>query len=138
MIESPTRVTKVSATLIDLMLTNSPRNIVKQAVDPLSLSDHDLVLYVRKINALKYLPKIIECRDYRNYSPEKFCESLRQINWDPVRNACDVNNATHLFNVNFKAQCDRHAPLVQKKVRGVNYPWLTHEIKRWIGVPIGI
>ena len=89
LIDCPTRITKLSAILIDLTVTNNPRNIVKQAVAPFSLSDHDLVLCVRKINALKYTPKIIECRDYRNYSPEKSCKSLSQINWDPVRNASD-------------------------------------------------
>ena len=96
-------------------MTNNPRNIIKQGVVPFSLSDHDLVLYVRKINALKYAPKIIECRD-RNNSPEEFCESLSQINWDPVRHASDVKNALDLFNDIFKEQCDRHAPLIKKKL----------------------
>ncbi|CAH3035497.1 unnamed protein product [Pocillopora meandrina] len=82
---------------------------------PLSISDHDLVLCVRKINALKYPPKTIECRDYRYYSPKDFCESLSQINWDPVRYASNVNNIFDFFNVNFKVQCDRHAPSIQKK-----------------------
>ena len=132
LIDCPTRVTKLSATLIDLIVTNNPRNIVKQAVVSFTLSDHDLVLCVRKINALKYAPKIIECRDYRNYSPEEFCESLSHINWDPVRHASEVNNALDLFNDIFKEQCDRHARLIKKKVRGVNYPWSTHEIKKLI------
>ena len=130
LIDCPTRVTKLSATLIDLIVTNNPRNIVKQGEVPFSLSDHDLVLCVRKINAMKYAPKIIECQDYRNNSLEEFCESLSQINWDPVRHASDVNNAFDLFNDIFKEQCDRHAPLIKKKVRGVNYPWLTNEIKK--------
>ena len=64
--------------------------------------------------------------------PEEFCESLSQIHWDPVRYASDVNNALDLFNDILKEQCDRHAPLIKKKVRGVNYPWLTHEIKKFM------
>ena len=35
---------KLSVTLIDLIVTYNPRNIVKQEVSPFSLSDHDLVL----------------------------------------------------------------------------------------------
>ena len=35
---------KLSVTLIDLIVTYNPRNIVKQEVAPFSLSDHDLVL----------------------------------------------------------------------------------------------
>lgn len=75
---------------------------------------------------MKYTPKIIECREYRNYSRKEFCENLSQINWDPVRHASEVNNALDLFNDIFKEQCDRQASLIKKKVRGVNYPWLTH------------
>ena len=41
-------------------MTNNSSNIVKQAVVPFILSDHDLVSYVRKINTLKYAPKIID------------------------------------------------------------------------------
>lgn len=80
-----------------------------------------ILFCVRKINALKYTPKIIECRDYRNYSPEESCKSLSQINWDPVRNASD-DALDFFFHVNDKIQRDRHAPMIQKKVKGVNYP----------------
>jgi len=89
-----------------------------------------ILFYVLGLNASKYAPKILECRDYRNYSPEKFCESLSQINWHPVRYASDVNNDLNLCKDFFKERCDRHAPLVKKKDKGVNYPWLTHKIKK--------
>ena len=92
LIDCPKRLTKLGATLIDLIVTKNLRNIVKQTVVPFSLSDHDLVLCVRKINASKYATKIIECRDYSNHSPSNFCESLSQINRDPVRHTSDVNN----------------------------------------------
>ena len=69
-IESPKRVTTDSLSLIDLILTNVPDNIIKHSVIPLGLSDHDLVLCVRKINGIKFVPRIIHCRNYRNYSAE--------------------------------------------------------------------
>ena len=43
LIDYPTRVTKLTATLIDLIVTNNPRNIVKQTAVPFSLGGHDLV-----------------------------------------------------------------------------------------------
>jgi len=55
---------------------------------------------------------------------------LSQINWHPVRHASDVNNGLDLCKDFFKEQCDRQAPSVKKKDKGVNYPWLTHEIKK--------
>jgi len=47
-----------------------------------------------------------------------------------VRHASDVNNSLDLCKDFFKEQCDRHAPSVEKKDKGVNYPWLTHEIEK--------
>ena len=60
-IQSPTRVTDESSTLIviDLMITNAPYNIVKQDVFALGLSDHDLIMCVRKINTNRFARKII-------------------------------------------------------------------------------
>ena len=76
--ESPTRVTKDNLSLIDLILTNFPDNIMKHSVIPLELSDQDLVLCVRKINGIKFAPRITHGRNYRNYSANKLCTSLRQ------------------------------------------------------------
>ena len=42
----------------------------------------------------------------------------------------NVEEAWSLWKCNFKAECDKHAPLIDKKVRGRNCPWLTLEIKR--------
>ena len=42
----------------------------------------------------------------------------------------NVEEAWSLWKCNFRAECDKHAPLIDKKVRGRNCPWLTLEIKR--------
>ena len=64
--------------------------------------DHDLVLCVREIKAMKFAPRKIECRDYRHYSADKLCASLKQIDWDPVKNESDTNTAWVSFKEKFK------------------------------------
>ena len=48
LINEPTRVTRASATLIDLIFTNRNENIVKSGVIHLGISDHSLAFAVRK------------------------------------------------------------------------------------------
>ena len=46
LVDQPTRVTKNSSTLIDIIATNNTKNIKAVNVIPLSLSDHDMVICV--------------------------------------------------------------------------------------------
>ena len=62
-IKNPTRITKDSKFLIDIIATIYPVNIVSSCVTATSLSDHDLVMWVRKINNKKFPSKITRCRN---------------------------------------------------------------------------
>ena len=56
LIESPTRITPESKTLIDVILSNKSSHIYKSNVIPLSISDYDSIDCVRKINHHKTQP----------------------------------------------------------------------------------
>ena len=60
LLQSPTRMTLQSSTLIDVVLTNKPINVSNSAVINASLSD--LISCVRKMNSSRYEPEIITCR----------------------------------------------------------------------------
>ena len=53
MIDKASRTAKESSTLLDLFASNSPRNITFTNAVASSLSDHDMLIAVRKINACK-------------------------------------------------------------------------------------
>lgn len=129
LIDRPTRVTDSSSTLLDLVVSSAPYNIVKRTVIPLSLSDHDLVVCVRKINTIKSAPKLVECRNYRNYSTDAFCSDLKKIHWDMVMNESQVDTAWLCFKDHFIGICNQHAPVITRKMKGTHFPWLTNEIK---------
>ena len=67
LIDKETRITKESSTLLDFFATNSPKNVTVAQVIPSTLSDHDLLVVVRKINAGKLPQRSIECRSFSNY-----------------------------------------------------------------------
>ena len=133
LINEPTRTTSTTATLIDLFATTNPRNISRAIVAESCLSDQDMLISVRKINNLKEQPRVIKCRNYAKYDPIIFFSDLKKVPWDTVLSLTNVDEAWSLWKYNFTAVCDKHAPLIDRKVRGRNCPWLTLEIKQMMG-----
>ena len=71
-IKEATRVTPDSKTLLDLIAANNPHNISCSGVISCSLSDHEMVYCVRKIN-WKRAPDLIKTfRNYVKYDPKNY------------------------------------------------------------------
>ena len=80
-VKNPTRVTKDSKTLIDVILSNRPQNLPETIVIESGLSDHHMVGTVRKLNSLKFQPRLITCRNFKHYDKEKFAGDLKNAPW---------------------------------------------------------
>ena len=98
-----------------------------------------MVFCVRKLNWMKAAPETKIFRNYAKYDPEKFCEDLRGVNWVDSTNSSGTANENVVcvdkLWLNFKSAflkvADRHAPLIQKRVRDVdNCPWMTGQINK--------
>ena len=59
LIDQPTRITQLTSSIIDLFLTNHPRNFSYSGVANIGISDHCLVYAIRKICIPKSNPKTI-------------------------------------------------------------------------------
>ena len=94
LINEPTRTT--TATLIDLFATTNSRNISRAVVAESCLSDHDMLISVRKINNFKEQPRVIKCRNYAKYDPTIFCSDLKKVPWDSVLSSTNVDEAWSL------------------------------------------
>ena len=119
------RITKESSTLLDLFATNTPKNVTLATVIPSTLSDHDLLVVVRKINVGKLPPHSIECRNFSNYDQMTFTEDLKKCSWDDVYRERDANSAWSIWKELFLSVCNKHAPIRHKVLIGIIYPWLT-------------
>ena len=129
-IKKATRTTDTSSTLIDLLFTNRPNNVSKNDVIPITFRDHDLICCVRKLNWGKHPPKEINCRDYRNYSKERFCDELNSKDWRAVLNAKNVNVAWENMRDIIRSCLDSIAPRITKRIRGRPCPWMTPDLKQ--------
>ena len=105
----------------------------------MSLSDHDLVFCVRKLNHRKAPAQTKLLRNYAKYDSKMFCRDLNNVDWDILDNPLGLTDQCSLcvddlwfnFKSAFVGVADRHAPLIQKRVRGINNcVWMTSDIKR--------
>ena len=117
-IRKATRICDTTKTLIDIIATNNISTIVNHGVISTGIGDHEMVGCVRKINWVKFKPRLIKCHDYRKYNPKGMSEDLRKQNWYPVLNSRNVNNAWNTMKNIMLEIFDKHAPRLMKKLRG--------------------
>ena len=87
-IQSPTRVTVWSQSLIDVIITSIDDNkIIDSGALELGISDRHVVYICRKVGLPKESPKIIFSRQFKNFNINQFKEDLRNnINTNIVTN----------------------------------------------------
>ncbi|EDO36916.1 predicted protein [Nematostella vectensis] len=126
LISKPTRITKSSKCLLDHYVTNSPEKIVKTSVIQLGLSDHGMILGIRKINyktPLNSEPKIIEIRNMKRFNEQRFIEDLGKQPWHMIALMPDTESMWSRWKTLFLEVLDKYAPLPRKKLRRRSIPW---------------
>ena len=79
--KNPTRITKNTETSIDLIFCSHPDRIIKTNTVPSSLSDHEMIGLIRKINCLKYRQRTIITRNFANNSQDDYCADMNTALW---------------------------------------------------------
>ena len=80
-IDNPTRVTKTSKSLIDVLLTSHAECYATSGSLHLGLSDHDLIFTVRKNKNSRPKPRLIEFRSMKNFNLPDFLADLKRVPW---------------------------------------------------------
>ena len=129
-IKTATRITNSTSTLIDVIFTTHPVNLTKTKVVPSALSDHNIIGCVRKLHNSQQPARFIKCRDYRNYNPDVINTELNNLDWGYVFSTVSVNSAWNFMKETLISTLERHAPEIEKRVKGKSSPWLNREIKK--------
>ena len=130
LIETATRITEETATLIDVVLTNNPLNISSTVNITASLSDHNLIGCIRKMNSFRYQPEVITCCDFKNYDVNAINSELLNANWNNVYNSQSVKAAFSRLKEILLNTLNRYIPIVKKTAKGKPSPWLNEQVKR--------
>jgi hypothetical protein len=132
LVNSSTRITSTTSTLIDHIYSTKPEAISNVSVGNLSISDH----YPISCTWSAKLPKARKgCHSYITYRTfKKFKESefLSELNNAPFCTIYNLNNpdgALSVWYAIFLNILNRHAPLRRKRVKYASLPpWLNQEI----------
>ncbi|KAL4238884.1 hypothetical protein ACF0H5_003591 [Mactra antiquata] len=131
-VDSPTRITHSSATIIDHVYSNVPCFIQNVNVPLFSLSDHYPICFTRKTSIKSDGPmhKMISYRNVKNFNEELFLQDLQYQPWSTIDIYDDPNDALDYFVQLFTKTLDNHAPIKSKRVKYSNQPeWYTSDIK---------
>ena len=118
LVNSPTRVTDKTSTLLDHIFTNNSDKFCQSGVLPVGLSDHYITYCTRKIiRGYVGTHNTIKIRSLKNYSTVDFLTKLRNTDWTIVTNCTDVNTAWSKFKDIFIKILDEIAPSKQVRIK---------------------
>jgi hypothetical protein len=127
-VNKPTRVTNVSATLIDHVLTNTvDLSSLSTTILINKISDHFPIIQVIGQSKTDSAPKFLESRDFSETNIIRFREALSGLDWSHVTNETNTQISYNNFSDTFLSLYDVYFPLTRKKFNK-NY----HKIEPWI------
>ena len=136
LIETPTRITEDSSSLLDLIITNNRSSVLSTSICE-SLSDHQEISCLITVRKEKRKPVTLTYRTKVNYSRD----SLKQELWNLVplfnnmRNTDDVNIQSATFVDTFSAALNTVAPTVTKTLARPPVHWMTPELNQELKIP---
>ena len=133
LIEKPTRVTKNSETLIDLILVSSPESVKFSDVTVCPFEvDHDLVYMAYNFKKVKFKPRMVTKRIMKDFSEEDFKNKLNLTPWGNIHSVPenDVDNQIVILENLFNNVLNEVAPVKTFRVTRPPSPWLTEDLKK--------
>ena len=129
LINSPTRITNVSSTLIDVLLINRPDHFIKSGTFDPEISDHCLIYGILNEKTIQHQPKTIMSRNLKSITFEPIAEELSNAPWQVGKFFNDIDDRVDYWNGLISYVVDAHAPLRKKRVREIDVPHMTLEWK---------
>ena len=125
-----TRITKRSKTLIDHVFTSTAENVSDCTVIPISLSDHEMVMFSWKRNKPKSSGNhcYISSRNMKKINIESFVNDLKNVSLDETLEEKSTEKAYLLWVNKMRLLLDRHARVKKKRVRHRKSPWITVDV----------
>ena len=130
-VETPTRITATSSTLLDVVIL--PENTVVhkiENIDASNISDHDAVVcYLKRKTAIGN-GKTITFRDFKNFNYDAFYKFLKRLPFSSVYSAGSIDEKIRLL-INFICDAfDIFAPQKTIIVKTQSAPWLSYGTKK--------
>lgn len=106
-----------------------PEKVVDSGVQPVDISDHDLVYCVTSDKPTRPSAKHVKTRNWKNFKDENFCKDCTKFPFRGLFTASSVDIAWDIFKTFVNEVTNSHAPLRERRVRGQDIPWITQELR---------
>ena len=124
LIESSTRITCSSSSIIDHILASFPDRGTQCGILNVRLSDHQLIYCTRKITSKKRGGhKQIKFCSFKNYTIDGYEKALVEINFLDYKNFDNVNDAYSNFILKLMEVIDKVAPVKNKRIKRNSQDW---------------
>lgn len=128
-VDSPTRITSTTATLIDLIIILNAENVLEKGVIDSEVSDHQLVYCKVKVYGKHNESKIVTYRNFKNFNYNNFEQDLFNIPFFQIFDFNDIDSKVNFLVYNLIQLFNRHAPIITSKCTKQYAPWLTDVLK---------
>ncbi|XP_062573471.1 uncharacterized protein LOC134235355, partial [Saccostrea cucullata] len=128
-INTPTRVTSHSETLIDHIYVSDKFLYLNSGIIPIGISDHHLVYTIRNKTIKENKQHVyIKYRDMKHADEYAFLSDLASTDWNIIRNLENVNDMWALFKDTFFKVIDKHFPMRERRIRADSEKWINDNI----------
>jgi hypothetical protein len=132
MVTLPTHIRDRSATILDLLITDSPGYITNQnqnTLPPIG-SIHQIVYAEIKIQYRRDKPYLREIWNYGKGDYVGLSDGLKEAPWDEgYERSNDIDNLAKHWHNCFMEVCKTKIPNRIIKIRPMDKPWINHEVK---------
>ena len=132
LIREPTRKTKTTETLLDLILTNDKKKVLKSGVVDTQLRDHSLVYTILRSSAPRARSRKICSHRVKNFSRENFVHDMQIVPFRIIDLFDELDDKLYAFEQLFLSVLNEHAPIKQTMMRGNQVPYMTEQWRRAI------
>uniref|UniRef100_A0A1Y1LAN8 Reverse transcriptase domain-containing protein n=1 Tax=Photinus pyralis TaxID=7054 RepID=A0A1Y1LAN8_PHOPY len=131
-VQEPTRVSKTTSSLIDLIILPSDKTIDTVGVIPMdTVTDHHLVFCEYPINDRLTTKDLFHTyRDFKHFDLNHFNQAMQLVSWDHIYSMTDPNDMVTFLNMNILYIFDQLAPIKTARISKPKAPWLTDTIRR--------
>ena len=132
LITEPTRTTKTTETLLDLILTNDKKKVLTSGVVDTQLSDHSLVYTILRLSVPRTRSRNICFHSLKNFSRENFVHDMQIVPFHIIDLFDELDDKLYAFEQLFLSVLNEHAPIKQTMIRGNQVPYMTEQWRRAI------
>ena len=125
----PTRVTELTSTVIDLIISSRDIKVKETRRLELGISDHMLIQGTVQMRIKRPPPRIVRGRSFKYFNEKNFQQDLTTAPWSVCLIFDDPDDCYWAWSKIFEEICDDHVPYREIKIRRVSLPWISPQIR---------